>query len=479
MKTKIASIVCVLASISMFGQAKEEWGPKFDYDSKNEIDAKVVLVDNYNHYMSSVINKDASMQSKNEIIIRKFDQKNQLITTTVEDFQYKDPGTLHNYLGSFELGTDKLVFFTDCYSGKTKKKEIFKTIFDKKTSAFSTTLVAEYTFESLMKSGTTTLLSSQNNNYIGIVYSKFANKKIAEEHECILIDAKTSDVIWKQNITAPLLSFTQDIVLSNSGKFIFVKKEKETGSKNVLSIADGKTVETKNFEEDIKITEPIVFSIDSNDYLLSFCSYTHGISAGDFAKIIIYDVNAGKTLKTNTLSNFSSIPDLKKVNFNKIAVQNNEIQLFVDCDYKTGTKPDPTFPNSSFTVPVYSNGNAGLLTFSMDGNLKNTVNYNVLPSNSNKCYKVQNFGGNYYMNTTLKYGGMYYHGVYKLNTPDFNTTHSSSRFTFDHGTSIKEHLEGSVVNQFCDYLPDSKRLLLAKTYNDGKMAFISVIGVEL
>src|SRR6476469_7525813 len=120
MKTRIASLICVMAGVTMMGQIKKEWGPKFEYNQKNETDLKVALVDNYNHYMSSVINIDGGMMPTNEIIVRRFDQKNQLINTYTENFQYKDPYTLHKYLGSFEIGTDKLVYFTDCYSNKTK-----------------------------------------------------------------------------------------------------------------------------------------------------------------------------------------------------------------------------------------------------------------------------------------------------------------------------------------------------------------------
>ncbi|HKO77962.1 MAG TPA: hypothetical protein VJU52_12120, partial [Flavobacterium sp.] len=363
MKIRIISLMLLFVSITTFGQIKKEWGEKFDYDDKKEIDPKVVLADNYNHFMFSVINIDGGMMSTNQIIIRKFDQKNQLVNTFVEEFPYKNAFTLHNYLGSFELGNDKLVIFTDCYSNKTKKKEIHRIIFDKKTSAFTTTLVAEYTFESLSKSGTVYLIPSQNKNYIGIVYSKYSNKKIAEENDCTLLDGKTSDKVWQKNIAFPLLSFTENIVLSNSGKFVFVMNSKETGSKNILAIADENTIENKDFGEDIKIQKPLAFSIGTQDYLIAFNNPAHGISHGDYGSILLYDLNSGRILKNNSIKGFDAIKDLKKVNYNYVTIQNNEIQLFVDCIYKTGTKPDPTMPNSTFTVPVYSNGNSSILVF--------------------------------------------------------------------------------------------------------------------
>ena len=137
MKSNILIVIIALISATVFGQVRKEWGAKFDYDQKNEQDPKVVLLDNYNHYMLTVINVDG-MQATNQIILRKFDQKNNLVNTFVQEFPNKDMFTLHNYMGSFEIGTDKVVVFTDTYSNKTKKKEIHKVVFDKKSQTFTT-----------------------------------------------------------------------------------------------------------------------------------------------------------------------------------------------------------------------------------------------------------------------------------------------------------------------------------------------------
>lgn len=481
----IKTLLFLLLSITTFGQPKHEWGPKFDYDEKKEIDPKVVLVDNYNHYMVSVINIDGGMMPTNKIIIRKFDQKNQLVNTFTEEFPYKDVFTLHNYLGSFELGSGKLVVFTDCYSNKTKKKEIHKIIFDKKTSTFTTTVVAEFTFESISKSGTTYIMPSQNKNYIGIVYGKFSNKKIAEEFECIVLDGKTSDVVWQKNIAFPLLSFTGNIVLNNTGKFVFIRNSKETGSKNIIAVVDAKTIENKDFGDKLSVQKPIAFSIGAQDYLIAFNNSIQTISmnGGDYSNILLYDLNSGTILKNNYLKDFITIKDLQKVNLNSISVKNNEIHLFVDCEVKTGTKPDPKFPNSTFTVPIISNANPSVLIFTMQGELKNIVNYNVLPSNKNfiKCFNVENIKGNYYTNTWIKYGGQYYQGVYKLNESDLNLNYpTAQKFEFNYNSELKEYREGRQINQFSNYLPDSKRLILAKYYDtEGKIAFVNVTGIDL
>jgi len=111
--------------------------------------------------------------------------------------------TLHNFLGSYELGKDKMVFFIDSYSNKTKRKAINRIIFDKTTDKFTTTLIVDYTFESITKSGTATVVASQNGNYFGVVYSKFTNRKIAEVDEITVLDAKTFEVAWKKPSPSP------------------------------------------------------------------------------------------------------------------------------------------------------------------------------------------------------------------------------------------------------------------------------------
>ncbi|WPO77016.1 hypothetical protein [Flavobacterium sp. KACC 22761] len=475
MKSKITSFLFLLVSLTAVSQTQKEIGTKFDYDER-EKDLKVVLVDNYNHYMSSAINVDASMQSVNKIIIRKFDQKNQLVETFTEEFPYKDVFTLHNYLGSFELQNEKLVVLVECYSNKTKKIEVFQVTFDKKTGLFDKKVIAEYTFESLSKSGATYAMVSQNKNYIGVVHSKFANKKIAEENQCVLIDGKTGDLLWKKDVPFPLLSFTESIVLSDTGKFVFVRTTQETGSQNVLAIADGNTVENKDFgKEDIKIKKPLVFSVGTNEYLIAFDNYAHGINRGEFGKVLFYDLTAGVVLKNNIAGSLSDIKDVSKVNFNTLSIQNDEIYLFVDADFKSGTKPDPTFPNSTFKVAEYSNGYPSLLIFDLKGNLTKTEDFNVMPfKEPSKSLSVLNVKGNYFLNTYWRINNSngFYGGIYRLNNGAVDRNGKMCSFN-------EPNEEGIVMAKFSNYLPDAKRLIIAKSYGANKMAFMNVLNIQL
>jgi hypothetical protein len=180
-KLRIIIVLLVLIISKSFSQGRQEWGTKFDYNLNVEEDAKVILADNYNHYLFTIANKHG-MMPQHDIIIRKFDQKNKLVNTFKQNFPNKDTYTLYNYLGSYELGKDRIVVFIDSYSNKTKKKEIHRIIFDKTTDTFITTLIVGYTFESLSKSGTAFVTASQNGRYYGVVYTKFSNKKIEANH---------------------------------------------------------------------------------------------------------------------------------------------------------------------------------------------------------------------------------------------------------------------------------------------------------
>src|SRR5688500_9734038 len=103
-KITVLTAICFL-NLSL-AQVKYEAGESFEFDPKHEKDAKIVLKDNYNHYLFSATN----YSTENDIYIRKFDQKNHLVETFIKDFTKQDPATsradirfLSNYLGSFEI----------------------------------------------------------------------------------------------------------------------------------------------------------------------------------------------------------------------------------------------------------------------------------------------------------------------------------------------------------------------------------------
>lgn len=470
MKTFFKAFLVLFLAISANAQTKL-WGTKFDVDFKSEIDLQLVMKDNYNYYLASVINRDGMMAS-NQVIIRKFDQKNQLVDTYIQKFPLPDVFTLHNYLGGYASGEDKYVVFVQSYSNKTKKNQVDKVVFDKKAATFTTTTIAEFDIVSLMKSGTMFTMQSQNGNYIGIVYQKHNTKKEPEENECIVLDTKTLDVVWKKTISFPIESNTNERVLTNSGKFAFIRTVKEVGNNNVLAIVDANGIENKDFGAVLKLQKPIAISIGTQDYLVAFNYPAKGIRRGDFGSLMLYDIQLGKILQNNDIDGFNSIKNIADVVFRNVNIQNNEIHLFVDPKYKAGTKPDPTFPNSSFTVPVYYFGQSSLIVLGLDGKFKTKVGLNESGNLADyfNSFGLINFRGSYYLNLGNTYG------FFKLNVPGFTREQKAS---INVAYEDDQFRYGNYINQLCHYYADSSKLLLAKKYDDGKMVFVTYNDVKL
>ena len=473
MKTIFKSflLLFVILNFTSINAQTKLWGTKFDIDFKSEIDLQLVLSDNYNYYLASVINVDGMMAS-HQVIIRKFDQKNQLVDTFIQKFPLPDMFTLHNYLGGYQSGDDKFVVFTQGYSNKTKKNQIDKIVFDKKSGTFTNTTIAEFDILSMSKSGTMYSMMSQNGNYIGIVYQKYNTKKDPEENECIVLDSKTLDVVWKKTISFPIESYSNDRIITNSGKFVFVRTVKEIGYNNVLAQVDANGIENKDFGVPLKLQKPTAISIGTQDYLVAFNYPAKGIRRGDFGSLMLYDLQLGKILQNNDVEGFNAIKDIADVVIRNVTIQNNEIHLFVDPKYKNGTKPDPTFPNSTFTVPVYFYGQSSLIVLGLDGKFKTKTSLNETGNVADiyNSFGLINYRGSYYLNLGNT------SGFFKLNVPGFTREQKASINVVYEDNEFKY---GNYINQFIHYYPDSSKLLLAKKYDDGKMVFVTYNDIKL
>ena len=483
---KIVTILLISLVSIVSAQIKKEWGAKFDYEIKLEQEPKVVLADNYNHYLSTIVNKDG-MMAQHGIIMRKFDQKNNLINTFTENFPDKSMFTLYNFLGSYELGKDKIVVFTDSYSNKTKKKSIHRIIFDKKTDKFTTTLLVDYTFESLSKSGTASVVASQNGNYFGIVYSKFSNRKIAEVAECIVIDGTSFNEIWKKTITFPLEYYSGDITITNSGKLVFVKRVVEKSAKHSLYVVDATSEVDKDLGAEIKISRPLAISIGTQDYLIAF-NFKASYREWAYSNIMLYDLQGGKILNNNAIEAFPSIKDIQDVKFNMVNMHDNQIDLFTECKYQTGSKPSTAFPNDpKFNDPVFSFGAGMFIAMNTEGKVIKSMKLLEKVPFSNDV--ISNFGllnlkGNYYLNT-VAWGGdrnsIEYPVLYQLNPLSYSFVPQNLPFPTPgslYNNADGDNNGGTFIHQFLNYFQDSKRLLLAKYHGDGKVQFVSYTGVS-
>jgi len=327
MKNKIL-ILFALALVSKISFAQSsEFGTSFEFNPKTELDAKFVLKDNYNHYLFSVINIDGMLRD-NRIMIRKFDQKNKLVQTFTQEFNPKDVSYLNNYLGSIESGTDEVIAITESYSKKFLKKEISKHVFDKKTSLFETTIIATYPIESLSKSGTTFVRTSENNNYIGIDFLAYSPKGEPEKNLITMLDG-SGNVLWQKEVPLDPAYSTRSLTVTNSGNAVLLRDPKSYKLTSALTLITKEGKEDKSFDAPINAYEPKAISIGTKDYLVAI-NYPNKSRSCDFENIMLYDLENGKLLGNNKLTDFCQLKNIKDVLIKSITLQNNEIIVFLE-----------------------------------------------------------------------------------------------------------------------------------------------------
>ena len=472
MKKTLAILSLLIVTVT-FAQSDIVSGNKFDFYPKTELDARLVLKDNYNHYLVSTLNVDG-IQAKHQITVRKFDQKNNLVDTFIQNFAI-DLFTLHNYHGVYEIDANKIAVFIESYSGKRKVSEIFYYIFDKTTGKFSSKVVASYPILSAGKSGTLRVSKSQNDKYLAVVYQKYNVKKEPEENDCILLDAHTLNTVWQKTTSFQDESYTSFQAVTNSGKILFVKSPKSYKETNYLLVVDDKNQETKNFADNIKLHQPIAISIGDKDYLIAFNYKDKGLRMGDYGYVMFYDLEQGKALFNNDVKGYGE-KGMKEVIFSNVFIENNEIRVTAEGKSKVDVKPTstPGSFNNSFFEEKFNYGPASILVFSNEGELKKDVK---IPTNDYNreadlyhSFGLLNIKGNYYINT----GGYSvnfknYYGFYKID-PNANYNQTTINFDFN----FNNDLNFRSVNQLMSYTPDINKIMLARTTSDNKMFFYTM-----
>ncbi len=467
MKNTILGFFVLLSSFFATAQ-NQTIGAKFSFDQKNESDVQIVLADNYNYYMMSVISTDG-LGAQHLIIIRKFDQKNQMVDTFTQDFKI-DMFTLHNYRGGYQLDNNKVVVFIESYSNKRKVSDLIQYTFDKTTNKFEAKTFATYPIVSASKSGTYSVSRSPNNMFCSVVYQNSDSKKEPEVNECSLLDGKTLTEIWKKTVTFSDEFYSTDKIVTNSGKMIFVRQPRSYKGESYLTVITKDGQENKNFEENTRIHKPTAISIGSQDYLIVFNYRNKGIRGGDFGNIMLYDIEQGKALSNNAVSDFNQAPKIKDVIIRKVFLENNEIRIFAE-GYRA-SEAKPTAGNSAaFFDPKFYFGPANLLVLSFEGELKQNIK---LENNLNaeadlfQSYGVLNVNGNYIIHAGLKpktYG--YDYTYYKID-PNNKFERSNLSMKYD-----EDSYGYKTVNQLLYYFNDTNNILISRLYNDGKMSFVT------
>lgn len=470
---KIVLILCLFTASISLAQNEFVIGDKFDFDQKLDQDPQLVLKDNYNHFLVSTMNVDG-IQASHQVVVRKFDQKNNLVDTFSQNFAI-DLYTLHNYHGVYELDNNKVAVIIESYSGKRKVSEIFSYIFDKTTGKFTSKVIASYPILSAGKTGTVYVSKSQNGNYISVVYQKMNSKKEPEESDCILLNAHSLETVWQKTATFQDEFYSTFRAVTNNGKIIFVRTPRSYKETNYLVVIDPTTQETKTIEENFKIHQPMSVSIGTKDYLIAFNYKDKGIRRGDFGYVMFYDLEQGKALFNNEVEGYS-INNMKEVLFRNVFIENNEIRVLAEGKAKVDVKPTstPGSFNNSFFEEKFNYGPASILIFSNEGELKKQVKLQTNEANREAnlyhSFGLFNNKGNYYINTGLyNVNFKNYYGFYKLDT---SANYESSTINFNF--IINSDYSFRSVNQLFDYNIDTNKVLFTRTSSDNKMFFISM-----
>ncbi|MBL0358621.1 MAG: hypothetical protein IPP72_17945 [Chitinophagaceae bacterium] len=478
MKQKIFVLLAMCISSICFGQMKYDWGEKFDFSDKQESKPQLVMLDNYNTYLLTVTEIDGLLSS-HKVTIRKFDQKNQLIDTYTQEFQKIDASTLYNYLGFKEVGNNQVVVFAESYSGKEKKKDIYKYVFDKSTGKFTTSLVVSFSIESAMKSGSTELEVSENGRYIGIINKRDPSKKEPVQDNVIMMDANTLSVLWNKEVPLEEKVYDRAFTVTNSGKAVLLRAAKGFKLFNYLKVVTQDAQEDKQFEEAVVLHNPKAISIGQADYIVDFNYDAKGLRKGDYEKIMLYDISTGKTIKNNTITDFNNIKDISEIHFTKIFLQNNEIHLFTEAKVKAGTRQVKVNAFSTMTMdePYYQFGPSHLIIMNFEGEVKEIKN---LRTGENSLadfyhsYGLLNINGRYFVNINTGGG---YPGIYEQSSAPLDKT-PALLLPLIQGLNEDRYKDQSTkyISQLFGYVKDARKVILCRVYYDNKMALVSLVG---
>ena len=463
MKNYFLTFILLFTFVTSFAQTSV-WGEKFDFDVKNELDPKFVLVDNYNHYLLSVLDR-IGMMAKSEIILRKFDQKNNLVETTTHPLPVLDSGTLHNILGSFAIGNEKAVVFTQSYSNKAKKNDLYKHVLEKSTGKFTSTLLASYPILSAMKSGNVTVKQSDNKMYFVLNYQVHSSKKEPEVNHVKVINGSSLEIEWEKEVTYTDEYYTRDVVATNSGNVVHVRPAYSYKLDNYLSLVTKDDQKAMQVGEKIDIHEPKAISIGTQDYLLAFNYPSKGIRRGDYGYLMLYDLSSGSILQNNEIEGFNSVIKIKEVAFRDVIAQNNMLYIFAEA--KVDATPKPTPGSTGFPESIFTHGPSYLILMGNDGKVTKA---NPIPVNTKSVadlyhsFGLINVKGNYFINTGL------YNGFFSWNEV-INNQKTSDRVGFGYRTyEVNTGVKVDYVNQLMHFYPDRNQTMFAKVVGGNQMA---------
>ncbi|HCA09081.1 hypothetical protein [Chryseobacterium sp.] len=335
MKLKTFTALAICLSSIAWAQSNYKYGNKFDFDVTQEKDVKLIAGGADTYYMQSSINEN-SIRSNNKILVRKFDNSNNLKQTYSYEMPQIEKYAPINYLGSFESG-NKIVFITETYAGKVKKKDIYKIIFDKTTATFTSELLASYPIESTMKSGTAYFEKSENGRYGAVVFYQHAPRKEPVKISINVIDTGSLKSAWTKEVTGEAGSSDTDFFVTNSGNIGLLRSANQNAS---LLFVTPSGQEEKFFTEKMKVISETAVSIGDKDYLVAFNSTpkTVKFNASNFENLMLYDIKEGKIIANEVVKEYNDGSKITDVFIPYSYVSGDKIYIFTESKLDAGTK---------------------------------------------------------------------------------------------------------------------------------------------
>ncbi len=391
---KTLFILSLFSSLLLFSQRIINGNP-FEFTIKTEKDVKFAWVDESSSYLSSTIHND--LPNFRKFIVKKFDSNNKLEKEMIHDYPLVDDKAMYTYLGSF-TNSKNIVYLSSTYSAKAKKYDLYKTVFDKNSESFTSSLLASYPIESLMKSGSISYAVSDNGRYAGVVYYAHAGRKDPKNVYLTILDTNSTDVAWKKDLVLNEDTASRYFAVSNNGKAFLTRDPSSwKGASTITTVAkDGQ--DKILLEGDMLIYQPYIFTKGSDDYLIAYNS-TKKTTKDTYEQIMIYDLTNGKILSNTPSTGYSNYKQPEDVEIRKVFFQNGQFHVFTEGKKSAGTvnKPTPmgtmTFPETIF---IYTAGQ--ILAFDENGVFKTGTNIGSQSQSDNEnfhSYGISNVMGNY------------------------------------------------------------------------------------
>lgn len=467
MKLKTFTALAICISSIAFAQTTYKYGTKFTFDPTQEKDVKLISGGTDTYYMQSSINEN-SIRSNNKILVRKFDNANNLKQTFFYEMPQIEKYAPINYLGSFESG-NKIVFITETYAGKVKKKDIYKIIFDKSAATFTQELLATYPIESTMKSGTTYFERSENGRYGAVVFYQHSPRKEPVKISINVIDTGSLKSVWAKDITGEAGSSDTDFFLTNSGNIGLLRSANQNA---FLLFVTASGQEEKFFTEKMKIISETAVSIGDKDYLIAFNSTpkTVKFNASNFENLMLYDIKEGKIIANDVVKEYNDGSKIADLFIPYTYVSGDKIYIFTESKLDTGTRQVKSpMGTMMITETAYKAGDPRIVAINTaTGKVEavNKLNSERLHELENHSLGLVNIKGNYIFKTG---------SLLNLSAINFDNNGSSVLHSLSKATGNDPHFGGGeVYNQALLYRPESKTLAYPRSMENQA----SIVAIE-